>query len=75
MKHYAYRVYRNTITNPLFGGTVSAANMDSATSKVIARCKIEVVHEIDPYSLQQTSNFMLDGQTIGILIYARPEDF
>lgn len=75
MKHFAYRVYRNQVNNSLFSGTVSAIGMDAAVVKVIATCKIEVVHEINPFSLTQTSNFILEGQKVGILIYARPEDY
>lgn len=74
MNHYAYRVYRNQINNPIYVGTVSAQDMDSAVNKVISSCKIGVVHEIDSRSGIENHYFTLNDSKVGILIYANPEN-
>jgi hypothetical protein len=71
--HYAYRVYRNEINNPMYTGTVSAFDMDSAVEKVITSCKVEIMQE-ETYTGKH-KYFMLNNQRVGILIYANPEDY
>lgn len=70
--NYAYRVYK-TLSNPVFGGTVTADSMDEAAQKVIKRNKIDVVHE--SHNGLEYHYFMLNGNKIGILVYANPENF
>jgi hypothetical protein len=72
MKTYAYRVYRSTINNPIYGGTVKAENMDSAAQIVVERNGVKVIHEIiQGYDYHR---FELNGSEVGILIYVNPEE-
>lgn len=73
MNQYAYRVYRNVLTNPVYGGTVTAGDMESASHKIIQRCDIDVIHA--SHNGQEYHYFMLKGEKVGIIIYLNPEEF
>jgi len=73
MNHYAFRVYRGSYNNPRFAGTVSAESMGKAVKTIMTQNKITVLET--PMLGQSKFDFMLDGQKVGILIYANPEDY
>ena len=73
MNKYAYRIYKNTSSNPVVGGTVSAENMESAAQKVIKSNGVEVVHE--SHNGYDDHYFMFRNSKVGILLYVNPEDF
>lgn len=70
---YAYRIYRNSPSNPVVGGTVSGDNMEQAAQKVIEGNKVQVIHESrNGYDYHY---FMLKEYRVGILLYVNPEEF
>ena len=73
MKHYAYRIYKNTPGNAVIGGTISGEDMEHAAQRVIKSNGVEVIHE--PHNGQEYHYFMLNGSKVGILVYINPEDF
>lgn len=73
MNTYAYRIYRNTPNDPIFGGTVKGENMEQAAQKVIKSNGVKVVHE-SRHGFEY-HYFMLNDSKVGILLYVNPEEF
>lgn len=73
MNHYAFRVYRGTYANPKFAGTVSANSMGDAVKVVMKQNKIVSIKEVRNGLVY--TDFMLNNEKVGILIYANPEDY
>lgn len=73
MNHYAFRVYKGTYNNPKFAGTISANSMGDAVKVVMKKNNITSVKEVRN-GLKYT-DFMLNSEKVGIVIYANPEDY
>lgn len=73
MKTYAYRIYKNSPSDPIIGGTISGKNMEDTAQKIISQNNVEVIHETrHGYDYHY---FMFRGSKVGILIYINPEEF